>query len=119
MRGPHTSDFAGRSGGKVFAARMARLHRSTTLRAAVRWTASGLALVLFLLGAASLYVELRYDSRIVPPEQAPAAPVALVFGAGLARGEPSPLLAERLDMAISLYRQGKVKQLLVSGDNSD
>ena len=29
------------------------------------------------------------------------------------------LLAERLDMAISLHRQGKVKRILVSGDNSD
>lgn len=90
-----------------------------TLRASLRWIALGLGLLLLLTGAASLYVELRYASRIVPPAEAPPAPVALVFGAGLTRGEPSPLLAERLDMAIDLYRRGKVKRILVSGDNSD
>lgn len=93
--------------------------RRPTLRAALRWTALGLGLLLLLVGATSLYVELRYASRIVPPAQAPVAPVALVFGAGLTRSEPSPLLAERLDMAVALYRQGKVKRILVSGDNSD
>ena len=50
----------------------------------------------------------------------PHAPVALVFGAGLAsRGEPSKILAERIDAAIRLYRTGKVERLLLSGDNSE
>ncbi|SCK40071.1 protein SanA, affects membrane permeability for vancomycin [Streptomyces sp. WMMB 322] len=49
---------------------------------------------------------------------APAAPVALVFGAGLWDGEPSPYLAHRLDAAAGLYERGKVRAVLVSGDNS-
>lgn len=70
--------------------------------------------------ASSLFVALRYQGRIHSRESAPAAPVALVFGAGLsAANEPSPVLAERLDAAVALYRAGKVKKLLVSGDNSD
>ncbi|MDQ3264188.1 MAG: YdcF family protein [Myxococcota bacterium] len=70
--------------------------------------------------ALSLFVEHRYQDRIVPLADAPARKVALVFGAGLAPGqEPSPVLAERLDAAIALYRAGKVRKLLVSGDNSD
>jgi len=93
--------------------------RRPTLRDALRWSALGLGLTALVLGATSLYVDRRYASRIVPPAEAPAAPVALVFGAGLTRSEPSPLLAERLDMAIALYRRGKVKRILVSGDNSD
>jgi SanA protein len=73
-----------------------------------------------VLAGASLYVEVRYRGRIRPAGEVPAAPVALVFGAGLATvTEPSPLLAERLDMAVALYRAGKVKWLLVSGDSSD
>lgn len=52
------------------------------------------------------------------PGKAPAAPVALVFGAGLWDGEPSPYLAHRLDAAAALYEQGKVRAILVTGDNS-
>ncbi|MFD0684201.1 SanA/YdcF family protein [Actinomadura fibrosa] len=47
----------------------------------------------------------------------PETPVALVLGAGIWRDQPSPLLARRLDLAAELYRRGKVKVLLVSGDN--
>ena len=48
----------------------------------------------------------------------PHAPVALVFGAGLWDGEPSPYLAHRLDAAARLYRQHAVRVILVTGDNS-
>lgn len=48
----------------------------------------------------------------------PRAPVALVLGAGLKDGRPTPFLAGRLDVAADLYRRGKVEVLLVSGDNS-
>ena len=44
----------------------------------------------------------------------------MVFGAGLETSiEPSPILAERLDVAVALYRARKVHALLVSGDSSD
>ncbi|MEU0570951.1 ElyC/SanA/YdcF family protein [Nonomuraea sp. NPDC005983] len=49
----------------------------------------------------------------VPPSQA-----ALVLGAGLFGGRPSSMLARRLDIAAQLYREGKVRALLLSGDNS-
>lgn len=48
---------------------------------------------------------------------APETPVALVLGAGLQGGRPSPYLAARLDAAKELYDAGKVRVLLVSGDN--
>ncbi|GAA4948393.1 vancomycin permeability regulator SanA [Nonomuraea thailandensis] len=51
--------------------------------------------------------------RRVPETQA-----ALVLGAGLFAGRPSPMLARRLDIAAELYLSGKVKALLLSGDNS-
>ncbi|XVQ10635.1 SanA/YdcF family protein [Spirillospora sp. CA-255316] len=47
----------------------------------------------------------------------PAAPVALVLGAGIRGDQPSIFLARRLDLAGELYRRGKVKVILVSGDN--
>ncbi len=72
------------------------------------------------VGVLSLYVEQSYEDRIVPRAHAPEAPIALVYGAGLAPGAvPSPVLAQRLDAAIALYHAGKVRALLLSGDNSD
>ncbi|MBO3748658.1 YdcF family protein [Streptosporangiaceae bacterium NEAU-GS5] len=50
--------------------------------------------------------------------EVPAAPVALVLGAGVQGGQPSPMLRTRLDLAARLYHDGRVRALLVSGDNS-
>jgi vancomycin permeability regulator SanA len=50
--------------------------------------------------------------------EVPAAPVGLVLGAGLYGTRPSPMLAARLDIAAELYHGGKVRALLLSGDNS-
>ncbi|AWI28695.1 hypothetical protein E3E14_05380 [Streptomyces sp. ICN441] len=48
----------------------------------------------------------------------PERDVAVVFGAGLREGRPTPYLAHRLDTAAELYRAGKVRVVLVTGDNS-
>ena len=48
----------------------------------------------------------------------PEAPVALVLGAGVVGGAPTPMLARRLDISAQLYRAGKVEAILISGDNS-
>jgi SanA protein len=48
----------------------------------------------------------------------PTAPVALVLGAGLERdGSPTLALYDRVVIAVDLYKAGKVKKLLMSGDN--
>ncbi|WP_345945429.1 vancomycin high temperature exclusion protein [Streptomyces albus subsp. chlorinus] len=75
-----------------------------------------LVCVLALLPAT--WLRLSTDGRVRAADRAPAAPVAVVFGAGLRDGEPSPYLAHRLDTAAGLYRAGKARVLLVSGDNS-
>jgi vancomycin permeability regulator SanA len=72
--------------------------------------------VLALLPAAWLFV--TADARLRTPADVPPTEVAVVFGAGLWDGEPSPYLAHRLDTAAGLYRAGRVKVLLVTGDNS-
>jgi SanA protein len=84
------------------------------------WTGGAGALAVVLVLALSQLVQESYAHRIVPLQEAPKAPVALVFGAGLAPGGvPSAVLAQRLDAAIALWRAGKAEALLVSGDNSD
>ncbi|MFI2199890.1 vancomycin high temperature exclusion protein [Streptomyces sp. NPDC020192] len=72
--------------------------------------------VLALLPVTWLYVSTADRLRAVA--DVPSAKVAVVFGAGLWNGEPSPYLANRLDAAATLYRQGRVKVVLVTGDNS-
>ncbi|WP_460364986.1 SanA/YdcF family protein [Actinocorallia lasiicapitis] len=51
-------------------------------------------------------------------DDVPVTDVALVLGAGIhPDGTPTRFLAGRLDVALALYRDGKVKAILVSGDN--
>lgn len=81
------------------------------------------AAAILLLGLAALAIwgsiQLRYE-RLIYTEATvvPDAPVALVFGAGIARdGRLSPMLQDRMKAAIALYQAGVVRKLLVSGDN--
>ncbi|WP_241665725.1 SanA/YdcF family protein [Prescottella subtropica] len=54
--------------------------------------------------------------RLSVPATAPAAPVAIVFGARVADGWPMRFLQGRLDAAVALVRAGTVSVVLVSGD---
>ncbi|MDX3077352.1 vancomycin high temperature exclusion protein [Streptomyces sp. MI02-7b] len=100
------------AGVRAVAARLPRSRRGRRrlLRAAVALC------VLALLPAT--WLRLTADPRVRTLADAPAEPVAVVFGAGLWNGEPSPYLAHRLDTASALYAAGKVRAVLVTGDNS-
>lgn len=79
------------------------------------------ALVLAALASAGVVLWAQADNKPLvheSPAQAPARPVALVFGGGIyADGSLTPMLRDRVDTAIALYRAGKVRKLLMSGDN--
>jgi SanA protein len=72
-----------------------------------------------LIGWPWIYIRLKTQSRIYPSAaDAPEAPVAIVFGAGLSRdGTPMPVLADRVAAAVDLYKAGKVSKLILTGDN--
>ncbi|MGW1747876.1 SanA/YdcF family protein [Streptomyces sp. NPDC002092] len=72
--------------------------------------------VLALLPVTWLYV--TTGDRLRTTADAPRTEVAVVFGAGLWNGEPSPYLANRLKAAAELYREHRVEVVLVTGDNS-
>lgn len=60
------------------------------------------------------------STRTFTVEDAPAARVAIVFGAGLLRdGSAGPVLSDRMLTAVKLYQAGKVGKILVSGDNRE
>lgn len=74
------------------------------------------------LGAAPLmnwWVHSRARPYVVAPEQVDHAQVGIVLGAMVygKSGRLSPVLEDRVDAAISLYKAGKVERLLMSGDH--
>ncbi|MBE5781392.1 MAG: SanA protein [Clostridiales bacterium] len=46
-----------------------------------------------------------------------SADCILVLGAGVRSGQPSPMLKERLDAGIELYKQGVAGKIIMSGDH--
>src|SRR5512137_1403475 len=75
--------------------------------------ASGAVWIVRMIVRARAAGRVYANIRAVPP-----APVALVLGAGLWKdGTPTPALYDRVATAVDLYQSGKVKKLLMSGDN--
>ena len=71
-----------------------------------------------VFGAPRLITEIYARPRMFSVGSAPAGQVAIVFGAGLRRdGTPTAVLRDRVETAAQLYFAGKVKKLLMSGDN--
>lgn len=65
-----------------------------------------------------LFTEVYSINKLFKVDTVPQGRVAIVFGAGLQRdGSPSPILRDRVETAVELYRAGKVEKLLMSGDN--
>lgn len=89
------------------------------------WRRAGLVLGLFvfvsLLAVLVNYAAIgRYDKFIyAQKDQLPSnsSVVGLVFGGGVDNGKPRPLLQDRLDTAATLLAEGRVRKLIVSGDN--
>ncbi|MEU5909351.1 ElyC/SanA/YdcF family protein [Micromonospora sp. NPDC047527] len=88
----------------------------------VRWT-----LLVLVAGAVTLaggtvgsvtWVRGAADGHLYSEVDVPDAPVALVLGTKVdTDGTPSPFLAARLEIARRLFDAGKVRAILVSGDN--
>ncbi|WP_028049660.1 vancomycin high temperature exclusion protein [Cellulomonas sp. URHD0024] len=80
------------------------------------WVALGALGVVVV--APLLWVQGLGQSKVRSADAIPPTAVALVLGAGLKPdGTPSVYLARRLEAARSLYEQGAVEVILVSGDN--
>ncbi|MFI1381671.1 vancomycin high temperature exclusion protein [Embleya sp. NPDC020886] len=77
-------------------------------QAAVLLTVAGLAPITGL--------HLYAGGRVRTPANVPYQDVTMVLGAGVHGDRPSDLLARRLDVALGLYRTGRTRVILVSGD---
>lgn len=94
-------------------------HRS---RRRLFWLAAGSLIVVLALSFPFLWqrwVDASYAPLIFNAEEAPARRVAIVLGARVyPDGRLSGMLRDRVDTAVELYKQGKVRKLLMTGDNS-
>lgn len=94
-----------------------RRWRRVARRLLIVAVAGVLGVVLFVAGS-TIWVRSGADGMLFTEQTVPASPVALVLGAQVyADGTPSAFLEARLDLARRLLESGKVKVLLVSGDN--
>jgi vancomycin permeability regulator SanA len=73
------------------------------------------AVALLVVLGANVAVAESTRRAIFAEKDVPAMQTALVFGAGVEPdGSPSAMLGDRLDIAVRLYRAGKIRQILLS-----
>lgn len=87
-------------------------------RGVLVFLAAGAFVLLVIVGVVA-YVSTKQNGRIyTSANDVKQHKVAIVFGARVrANGTLSPLLADRVDGGIELYKKGRVSKLLMTGDN--
>lgn len=77
------------------------------------------AAVILLFGTPAYFSLATGNNRYENPTQIPPHDLAIVFGARVIGGKIlSPILQDRVDGAIRLYKNGKIKKIMMSGDNT-
>ncbi len=86
----------------------------------LKWAFSFTVIVFGFLTVSNAYVLLTTKKDIVLSiDKLEPSQTVLVLGAGVyANGQLSPILKDRVDTALLIYKAGKVNRILVSGDNS-
>jgi SanA protein len=73
--------------------------------------------IIFLIFLGINFLILDYSKNIFDLENLKESQVALVLGAGVHNKYISDIFKDRIDSAIELYEEGKVKKILISGDH--
>lgn len=78
-------------------------------------------IIIIILGliafSINLFVVLKTKKRIIKKDEKKKYDAILVLGAGIWGDSPSPMLQDRLDEAIDLYKKGYAPKLIMSGDH--
>jgi SanA protein len=77
-------------------------------------------LLILTAGAAGAdqYVRIKGSKYVVRPQDVPAAQAAIVLGAFVTTdGQLCEMLADRIETAVELYKNNKVKKIIMSGDH--
>ena len=79
---------------------------------------AAISLFVMVVFLPSIVLNLQTKSQRFQFDDVPYRRVGIVFGAGVWQdGTPTPYLQDRLEMALRLYRAGKINTILLSGDN--
>jgi len=88
------------------------------MRITIRGVAMGILFIAACSMAAPVALRLATDRYVYDSvADLPHADVAIVPGASVAHGEPSPILEQRASAAVELFDNKKVDAILVTGDN--
>ena len=90
-----------------------------TLKKLIIFTVIGIVLVIFtILGIEAIFKRQTHDIIYSEISELPQTETVIILGASVhADGQLSPILQDRVDTAIKLYRKNKVKNFLVTGDH--
>jgi SanA protein len=84
----------------------------------LRVVAAGVALAAALIALPNLWVARASGRRAyATPSAAPSRSIAIVPGAAVWGGQPLTSLTARLETALTLYRAGRVRRILISGND--
>ena len=61
--------------------------------------------------------EIHNFNKVIQTSEQNQYDAILVLGCGVVRNQPSPLLQERLDAGIELYKKGVAPKIIMSGDH--
>lgn len=89
------------------------------LKKLIIFTVIGIVLVIFtILGIEAIFQRQTSDQIYSEISELPQTETVIILGASVhADGQLSPILKDRVDTALKLYKKGKVKNFLVTGDH--
>ena len=79
-----------------------------------------IGVVLLIIFIVNFYVVLSVKNRIIGKDEynkLKDADCIIVLGGGIRKDKPSPILQDRLDKAIELYKEGLAPKIIMSGDH--
>lgn len=90
------------------------------MRRVFNWSMTLFFIGVAFIGLTNLWVVNSTKDQIYVIDQIPSNSVALVLGTSkrTSEGRPNKYFVDRMNAAASLYSEGKIRHILVSGDNS-
>ncbi len=78
-------------------------------------------IIIILIFGINFYIKLTTKKDIINDnyEDLQDIDCIIILGAGINGDEPSPMLKDRLDAGIALYKEGRASKIIMSGDHSN